>query len=90
MIASAQKAKAQVLLLGMKLPPNYGRDYTEQFFALFPKLARETRSSLAPFLLEGVADKPQLFQADRIHPSADAHPIMLQNVWPHLKPLLKK
>lgn len=90
MITAAQKNKAKVLLLGMKLPPNYGRDYTEQFFTLFPKLAKETRSALVPFLLEGVADKPQLFQADRIHPTADAHSIMLQNVWPPLQPLLKK
>lgn len=90
MIAASQKSKAKVLLLGMKLPPNYGRDYTEQFFALYGKLAKETRSALVPFLLDGVADNPKLFQADRIHPSADAHAIMLQNVWQPLKPLLKK
>lgn len=90
MITAAQKSNAKVLLIGMRLPPNYGRDYADQFFALYGKLARETRSSLAPFLLEGVADQPQLFQADRLHPSAAAHPIMLQNVWPQLQALLKK
>ena len=90
MIVAAQKSKAKVLLVGMKLPPNYGRDYAERFFALYGKLAKETRSSLAPFLLDGVADQPQLFQTDRLHPNADAHPIILQNVWPHLQALLKK
>jgi acyl-CoA thioesterase I len=89
-IMAAQKSKAKVLLIGMRLPPNYGRDYAEQFFALYGKLAKETRSSLVPFLLDGVADQPQLFQTDRLHPNADAHPIMLQNVWPHLQALLKK
>jgi acyl-CoA thioesterase I len=90
MILAAQKANAKVLVVGMKLPPNYGRDYTEQFFSTYGKLAKETRSALVPFLLDGVAEKPRLFQADRIHPSAEAHPVMLQNVWPQLKPLLKK
>lgn len=90
MITAAQKSKAKVLLIGMRLPPNYGRDYAEQFFTLYGKLAKETRSALVPFLLEGVADQPQLFQADRLHPNAAAHPIMLQNVWPQLQALLKK
>ena len=90
MISAAQKAKAQVLLVGMRIPPNYGRDYTEQFFSLFAKLAKETQSGLAPFLLEGVANDINLFQADRIHPLAKAHPTMLNNVWPHLQPLIKK
>ena len=90
MINASQKAQAQVLLVGMRIPPNYGRDYTEQFFSLFAKLARQTQSGLAPFLLEGVANDINLFQADRIHPLAKAHPTMLNNVWPHLQPLLKK
>ncbi len=90
MISAAQKAKAKVLLIGMKLPPNYGRAYTDQFFALYGKLAKETRSPLVPFLLDRVAEQPQLFQADRLHPNADAHPIILQNVWPQLYALLKK
>lgn len=88
MITDAQKAKAKVLLVGMQIPPNYGRDYTDKFFALYSKLSREAKIPLVPFLLEGVANQPQLFQADRIHPAAEAQQIMLNNIWPHLKPLI--
>lgn len=88
MIKSAKAAKAKILLIGMQIPPNYGSDYTRQFSALFPKLAQESKSSLVPFMLQGVAEKPELFQADRIHPSAAAHPRILDNIWPQLKPLL--
>lgn len=90
MIIASQKAKAKVLLIGMQIPPNYGGNYTRQFAGVFPKLAKETRVSLVPFLLEGMADQPQLFQSDRIHPTAEAQPLMLDAVWPHLKPLLIK
>ncbi|MFI4939001.1 MAG: arylesterase [Burkholderiales bacterium] len=90
MIAAAQKAKAKVLLVGMQLPPNYGPDYTMKFAALYGKLAKETKSALVPFLMAGMEDKPQLFQADRIHPAAKAQPLILNNVWPALKPLLTK
>jgi acyl-CoA thioesterase-1 len=89
MITAAQKANARVLLVGMQIPPNYGRAYTEQFAAMYAKTAREHKTPLVPFLLQGVADQEQLFQADRIHPTAGAQPIMLNNVFPHLKPLLK-
>ena len=89
MIAAAQKAKTKVLLVGMQIPPNYGRAYAERFFGLYAKLAKDTGVALVPFLLEGIADKQQLFQPDRIHPIAAAHPVMLENVWPHLKPLLR-
>ncbi|MCU6435401.1 arylesterase [Undibacterium sp. Jales W-56] len=88
MVAMSNKAKAKVLLVGMQIPPNYGRDYTERFFSLYGKIAKESKSALVPFLLQGVADQPQLFQPDRIHLIADAHPAMLDNVWPHLLPLL--
>jgi acyl-CoA thioesterase-1 len=88
MITSAQKANAQVLLIGMKIPPNYGRAYTERFSAMYAKLANEKKTMLVPFLLQGVADRDELFQADRIHPTADAQPKLLNNVWPHLKQLL--
>lgn len=88
MIKAGQSARAKVLLLGMRLPPNYGAAYTENFYALYGKLARETKAALVPFFLEGVAERVELFQADRIHPAAAAHPIMLDNVWPALKPLL--
>ncbi len=90
MIAAAQKAHAKVLLVGMQLPPNYGPDYTKKFAALYVKLAKETKSALVPFLLAGLEDKPQLFQADYLHPSAEAQPVLLNNVWPALKPLLTK
>ncbi len=88
MIQSAKGAKAKVLLVGMQIPPNYGGDYTKQFAALFPKLAKENKTALVPFMLQGVAEKPELFQADRIHPSAAAHPRILNNIWPQLKPLI--
>ncbi|MDB5805847.1 MAG: arylesterase [Betaproteobacteria bacterium] len=89
MILASQRAGAKVLLIGMQIPPNYGRDYTEKFKALFPELARKHKVSLAPFLLEGVGEKPELFQADGLHPLAQAHPRILNNVWPGLEPLLK-
>ena len=89
MIKKSQQAQAKVVLVGMQIPPNYGRTYTEQFSAMYPTLAKQTKSVLVPFLLEGVADQPTLFQADNIHPKAAAHPRMLDNVWPYLKPLLK-
>lgn len=90
MVAASKKAKARVLLVGMQIPPNYGTDYTRQFAELFPKIAKETKSALVPFMLKDVADKANLFQADRIHPSAEAHPVILNNIWPQLKPLLTK
>lgn len=90
MIDAVKKSRAKVLLVGMQLPPNYGRDYTDRFSALYPKLTKETKSALVPFLLAGISDKPELFQPDRIHPTAQAHPIMLNNVWSQLKPLLIK
>jgi len=90
MITTAKNARAKVLLIGMKIPPNYGADYTQKFSSLYAKQARLTKSPLVPFLLAGVADKPELFQADRLHPNANAHPIIMRNVWPHLKPLLVK
>ncbi|ABR89030.1 acyl-CoA thioesterase I precursor [Janthinobacterium sp. Marseille] len=90
MVAASKKAKAKVLLVGMQIPPNYGTDYTRQFAELYPKIAKETKSALVPFMLKDVADKANLFQADRIHPSAEAHPVILNNIWPQLKPLLAK
>lgn len=87
-IAAAKKINARVLLIGMQLPPNYGTDYTRKFAALFPAVAKETKSSLVPFMLDGVVMQPQLFQADRIHPTAAAHPIILETIWPQLQPLI--
>ena len=88
MIDISYKAKAKVLLVGMQLPPNYGRDYIQKFSAVYKTLAKEEKLPLVPFLLEGVASRPELFQADRLHPLADAQPIILSNVWPYLKALL--
>lgn len=90
MVKMAQARGARVVLVGMRMPPNYGRAYTESFFNMFRKVAQDTGSPLVPFMLEGVADKPALFQQDRLHPLAAAHPIILNNIWPHFAPLLKK
>ena len=89
MIEMSHKNKARVLLVGMRMPPNYGRDYTESFFGMYKKLATTFKSPLVPFMLEGVADKPALFQSDRLHPNAEAHPIILANIWPHFAAMVK-
>ena len=92
MAQAAAQAGAKVLLVGMQVPPNYGGDYGRRFAAVFPKVAQAQRAALVPFLLKGVADRPDaaaLFQADRIHPTAEAHPTILANVWPELRKLLK-
>jgi acyl-CoA thioesterase-1 len=92
MTRAAKAAGARVLIAGMAVPPNYGRAYGEQFLALFGQVAKAEGAALVPFLLAGVADGPRadaLFQPDRIHPTAEAHPIMLGNVWPTLRPLLR-
>ena len=90
MIRNAKSRHAKVLLIGMQIPPNYGKVYTEAFFQMFPAIAKEEKVALVPFLLEGIAEKPELFQPDRIHPLASAHPRMLDNVWPALQKLLKE
>ncbi len=89
MLELAATNKARVLLVGMRMPPNYGRDYTERFFSMYKDLSVKYKAQLVPFMLEGVADKPALFQADRLHPSAEAHPIILANIWPAFAPLVK-
>ena len=93
MARAAKAAGAKVLLAGMQVPPNYGRQYNEDFAALFGKVAKAEGTALLPFLLKGVGDAPnasELFQPDRIHPKEAAHPIILGNVWPILRPLLPK
>jgi acyl-CoA thioesterase-1 len=88
----AKAAGARVMIIGMQLPPNYGRSYGDRFASLFAEVAHAEGTALVPFMLKGVADGPQadaMFQADRIHPLAKAHPIILGNVWPVLEPLLK-
>jgi acyl-CoA thioesterase-1 len=89
MIREAQASKARVLLVGVKVPPNYGEVYTQSFDALFRELARTHGTALVPFLLEDFADKPEFFLPDRIHPTEAAQPLMLERVWTGLKPLLK-
>ena len=92
MTQAAQAAGARVLLVGMQVPPNYGRDYADRFAAMFATVAKGHKAALVPFLLAGVGDGPdptKMFQADRIHPKEEAHPIMLANVWPALRKLLK-
>jgi acyl-CoA thioesterase I len=89
MIQQSQKAGARVLLVGIQIPPNYGPDYTEKFDAVFRELAKQHKTALLPFLMEDFADKPELFQPDRIHPTEAAQPLMLERVWKALRPLLK-
>jgi acyl-CoA thioesterase I len=84
----SQKAGARVLLVGMKMPPNYGPDYSGAFEASFAELAKRHKAALVPFLLEGFAENPDMFQPDRIHPTAEAQPLMLERVWQALRPLL--
>jgi len=88
MVRKSQEAGAKVLILGMRLPPNYGQRYTTAFAEVFPKVAQETGAALVPFVLEGAAGVPSMMQGDGVHPTAEAQPVLLENVWPALKPLL--
>jgi acyl-CoA thioesterase-1 len=87
-IEQSRAAKAQVLLLGMMIPPNYGPRYGEEFRDMFAALAKKYSVAFVPFFLDKVALKPDLMQADGIHPNAGGQPQMLENLWPALKPLL--
>lgn len=89
MIREATAGGARVLLVGMQVPPNYGPDYSKRFTAMYQGLGRERGVKLVPFLLTGLEDTAKFFQPDRIHPNQRAQPVMLDNVWPALKPLLK-
>ena len=89
MVDLASAAGAKVLLLGMRMPPNYGPDYTEQFRLAYSDLARDKKLPLVPFLLDGIALLPNLMQADGIHPNELGQAPLLNNVWPALKPLLQ-
>ncbi|MEK6593742.1 MAG: arylesterase [Pseudomonadota bacterium] len=89
-IQACSKRNARVLLVGMRLPPNYGAAYTEKFHGIFRTLAQRRQLPLVPFLLDGFADNAALFQADGIHPTAQAQPLILENVWKILRPLLKR
>jgi acyl-CoA thioesterase-1 len=86
MVELSKKSGADVLLIGMRIPPNYGQEYTQQFAGLFARIAKSQQVALLPFFLEGVAQRNELFQADRIHPNEAAQAIMFQNVWTALTP----
>ncbi len=91
MTQAARQAGARVRLVGMQVPPNYGRDYGERFSELFVQVARQEQAAVVPFFLKGFADRPdaaRYFQPDRIHPTEEAQPMMLATVWPELRKLL--
>ena len=91
MTQAARQAGARVLLVGMQLPPNYGRDYGERFSELFVQVARQHQSAVVPFFLQSFANQPdaaRYFQPDRIHPTEEAQPLMLATVWPEIRKLL--
>lgn len=88
MVEKSQQAGAKVLLLGMKLPPNYGVRYTTAFAQVFSDVAQAKQVALVPFFLEGVGGVPGMMQADGIHPNITAQPLLLENAWPALQPLL--
>jgi acyl-CoA thioesterase-1 len=89
MVQQSKAEGARVLLLGMEIPPNYGPVYTQRFAAIFPAVAKAEHVGLVPFFLAGVVSHPNWFQADNIHPTAIAQPVMLNTVWPKLSPLLR-
>ena len=90
LIERAQAVGAQVVLVGMRMPPNYGAAYADGFHALYAELARRYGTPLVGFFLEGVALDEKLMQADGIHPTAQAQPRLLDNLWPALQQVLKK
>jgi acyl-CoA thioesterase-1 len=90
MIRLARAARAEPVLVGLMIPPNYGIDYAREFRELYPQLAKKSRVPLVPFLLDGIAERRELFLPDQLHPSAEAQPLILDNVWPTLEPLLRR
>ena len=89
MLTLAARPPRRTLLLGMRMPPNYGERYTTEFAALFPAAARRHHVALLPFFLDRVAGNPQLMQADGLHPNEQGQPLLLDNVWAGLRPLLR-
>ena len=93
MARQASAAGARVMLIGIQVPPNYGREYTNEFARMYVDIAAAHKAPLVPFMLKGVADRPDAddwFQPDHLHPLAKAHPVILGNIWPALQPLLKR
>lgn len=89
-IQQSKKSGAKILLVGMRIPPNYGPQYTKLFSQSYVKLSQEHQIPLVPFMLENIAAKANLIQDDGLHPNATAQPLVLDNIWSHLKKLLKK
>jgi acyl-CoA thioesterase-1 len=89
-VEACQRARAQVLLVGMRLPPNYGVAYTEKFHQVFWQVAKSRKTALVPFLLDGFGENRSYFLADGVHPAAAAQPLILNTVWRGLRPMLKK
>lgn len=89
-VRRVQQHGAKVLLVGMRLPPNYGARYVEQFSEIYPQIARDFNTGLVPFMLDGLEDDQVGFKSDGIHPTAASQPQLLENVWPHLKTLLEE
>ena len=90
MISLTREARAEPVLVGLMIPPNYGIEYATEFRDLFPALARKHKVALVPFLLQNVAERRELFQPDQLHPTAEAQPIILDNVWPAIAGAMKK
>lgn len=89
-VRRTQKSGAKVLLLSMRIPPNYGKRYTDMFYNVYPQLSKELGVAFVPFILEDVALVKELIQQDGIHPNAKAQPLIADKIWPHLLPLLEK
>ncbi len=89
MVVDAKKMGATVVIVGIQIPPNYGKSYAEAFKAIFPNIATEQKTELVPFMFEGFADKPEFFQKDRIHPNESAHPVILNLIWPAVAKAMK-
>jgi acyl-CoA thioesterase-1 len=90
MVHEARDAGAGILLVGIRIPPNYGARYGEEFANIFPDLAKQYHLPLVPFLLQDVALNPVRMQEDGMHPNAAGEPVVLETVWPYLQPLIKK
>jgi acyl-CoA thioesterase-1 len=88
MIQLTRKARAEPVIVGLMIPPNYGIDYAAEFRALYPALAKAEKTPIVPFLLEGIADKPEMFQADQLHPTAEGEVRVADTVWAALRPLV--
>lgn len=89
LIDTSKRSGAEVLLLGIQIPPNYGQRYAQAFFDNYAQLANEKKVKLVPFFLENVGGNEELMQDDGIHPNVKAQPILLENIWPQLKTQIK-